>query len=437
MPTRLPHTPFRTRLACVIVAILWIVALAYPPLPVLTLIGDSDQYRQTAKEIFSGTFLSASRVASPNSDMAVSLRPPLFPLLLGATSHAAGMDPDTALIVAHISIGAFLIGGASLLLAGTTNVPVVVFAAGLALYSAKQVAWGVMSEWLATAFLFLAGTLYLGWTSRPSSRRAFAISLCLSLTLLTRVALLPWLVLPLFMVLQAPRERRGVTAIAISAGLLPLLVWATINLQRTGTFSILPYERLNLLATARSLGPIPLMPQDTEDQRHLITVMNEQGTTASDAALAPAMVHTWDGEFYQVFHANFTLITNTLRGLGNSVSRRSRGLAARALRVHTDRYGRFVRGGVHTLLTDYAPLILACIVASGWLMRRDAHESRWALGVLTVCGVSLGYLAVIFGTMLWLHRYFIPVQPILLFCLTISVAKLIATFVPLRGTIKS
>lgn len=437
MPTRLPHTPFRTRLACVIVAILWIVALAYPPLPVLTLFGDSDQYRQMGKELFSGIFLSASRAASPTADMAVSLRPPLFPLLLGATSHVAGMDPDTALIVAHISIGAFVIGVVSLLLAGTTSAPVVVFAAGLALYSAKQVAWGVMSEWLAASFLFLAGTLYLGWTSRPSSRRAFAIALCLSLTLLTRVALLPWLALPLFMVLQVPREGRGVTALAIGAGLLPLLVWATINLQRTGTFSILPYERLNLLATARSLGPIPLASDDTEGERHLITVMNEQGTTASDAALAPAMVHTWNGEFYQAFHANFALITNTLRGLQNSESGSSRALAVRALRVHADRYRRFVRGGVHTLLTGYAPLILACIVVSGWLMRRDAHETRWALGVLTLCGVSLGYLAVLFGTMLWLHRYFIPIQPILLFCLTISVGKLVATFVPLRGTIKS
>jgi hypothetical protein len=344
------------------------------------------------------------------------------------------MDPDTALIIAHIAIGAFILGAASLLFAGTTHSLLLVFAAGVALYSAKQVAWGVMSEWLAMSLLFLAVMLYLGWISRPSSRRAFAISLFVSLALLTRVALLPWLALPVFMILQAPRGGRRVTATALVAGLFPLLLWGTINIQRAGTFSILPYEGLNLLATSRSLGPIPLASSDTEEQRRLITAMNEQGTTVSDAALDPAIVHTWDGEFYRAFHANFNLTTTTLRGLEKSVSVRSSTLATRALRSHTERYRRFLRGGVHTLLTDYAPLILACIGVSGWLMRRDPHETRWALGVLTVCVVSMGYLTVIFGTMLWLHRYFIPVQPILTFCLTISVAKLMVSFVE-RGKI--
>ncbi len=437
MPTRPAHITFTTRLACVIVAILGIIALAYPPLPVLTLLGDSDQYRQTAKEMLLGNFLTAPRAASPTSHMAVSLRPPLFPLLLAVTSHVPGMDPDSALIIAHIAIGALVLGAASLLLAGTTNSLLLVFAAGVALYSAKQVAWGVMSEWLAMSLLFLSVTLYLGWISRPSPRRALAISLCISLTLLTRVALLPWLALPVFMVLQAPRGGRRVTATAIVAGLFPLLLWGTINLQRAGTFSILPYEGLNLLATSRSLGPIPFASSDTEEQQHLISLINEQGTTASDAALAPAMVHTWDGEFYRAFHANFNLATTTLRDLQNPASARSTALTARALRVHTDRYRRFLRGGVHTLLTDYAPLILACMGVSVWLMRRGPHEARWALGVRTVCVVSLGYLTVIFGTMLWLHRYFIPVQPILLFCLTISIAKLIVTFAPLRETTKT
>ncbi|MEN9845022.1 MAG: hypothetical protein RIS36_169, partial [Pseudomonadota bacterium] len=365
---------------------------------------------------------------------ATPLRPPLFPLLLAVTSYPSGIDSDTSLIVAHIGIGALVIAATFLLMAGSTPPLLCVFAAGFSLYSAKQVGWGIMSEWLGMSLLFLAVTLYLGWTSRPSSRRALAVSICLSLAMFTRVAFLPWLALPFFIILQAPRGGRRVTATAVTAGLVPLLMWSAINLHRVGTFSILPHERLNLLATARSLGPIPCASSDTEEQRYLITLMNERGTTVSDAGLEPDKVHTWDGEFYGAFHANFNLATDALYGRENPASVRSTALAARALSAYTDRYRRFLRGGIHTLLIECMPLVLSCMVVAGWIMRRDPIQARRALGVITVCVVSLGYLAAIFGTMLWLRRYFVPIQPILLFCLTISVATLLKTFL---GPIKN
>jgi hypothetical protein len=82
---------------------------------------------------------------------------------------------------------------------------------------------------------------------------------------------------------------------------------------------------------------------------------------------------------------------------------------------------------VRTLIMEYMPLIIACAALSFWLVRRDSRYTRWSIGVATICVVALGYLTTIFGTMLWLHRYIIPAQSVLLFCTVISTARLINT----------
>lgn len=433
MPIKLSHYSRSTTLISLTFAALSIVALIYPPLPVLTLLADSDQYRQMSEQILAGHLLETGCQPPDAQHLAVSLRPPLFPLLLGVASHIPGVDPVNALISLHIILAAFALL-ATLVLTGTAIKPLLTIAAtGIALFSAKQVAWGVMSEWLAMVWLFLACTAYLSWISRPSWQLALAVSLCTSLAILTRTALLPWLAIPVFMVLQAPRGGHRGTATGLLAGLLPLFLWGAINCARTGAFALVRYEGLNLVATARSLGPIPFDSRDSEDQQHLITTINAQGSTAPDSAFKPTEVHRWDGEFYRAFHANFDQVTAAMQTLSDASVARPTSIAARGLRAHADRYRLFLKGGVQTLIAHYLPLVGLCLVAALWLWRRAPHHARWSLGVITIAAVTLGYLCIIFTSMLWLHRYFIPVQPILLFCLVVSGVQLVGTFVVERG----
>lgn len=425
MPTHPQPVSRTTRIACLVVAILSVASLVYPPLPLLTLLADSEQYRESGATLLSGEILRAGGDHANTQHIAVALRPPLFPLLLGITSRLPFLDPDTALITAHIVLGALLLAVAPLLLRRSVPPLLTTLATGFALYSVKQVAWGVMSEWLAMSLLLLGAVLYLAWVSRASPRLALTVSVCVSLAILTRTALLPWFGLLLFMVLQAPRGARRVTATAVGAGLLPLFLWGAVNLHRTGALSVIPYEGLNLVATARSLGTIPAAPDDSEVQRRLISEINDRGVTALDSAFTPSTVHQWNGAFYDAFHTNFNVTTNSVRALEHPSLVQASTLASRGLRAHEDRYHLFLWGGAHTLTNDYLPLILVCAVVTAWLARKAPETRRWALGVLTLCVLSLTYLAVIFGTMLWIHRYVIPVQPIILFCTVVSTARLL------------
>jgi hypothetical protein len=434
MPTQVPQNSAVTRIACILVFVLSVIALAYPPMPVLTLFADSEQYRQMSEALFSGHLFPTTGALSEDPHVATPLRPPLFPLLLGIASRIPGINPNTALITLHIILGAFVLTGTRRLLAENIHPLLSTTACGIALYSAKQAAWGILSEWLAMTSLFVACISYLAWGSRTSLRLALVVSLFLSLSTLTRAALIPWLMILPFMLLQAPRGKTRATATVLAMGIFPLVLWGSMNLLRSGSFSLSPYEGLNLVATARSLGPIPVDSHDPESTRRLIAILNEQGVTPSDGAFSAPEVHRWNGEFYEAFHTNFNVTSNAIRTLGENSTTRPSELATRALLAHSERYRRFLRGGVHTILTQYLPLIVACIVSSVWLTRRAQQYARWSLGVATVCVVSLTYLILIFGTMLWLHRYFIPVQPILLFCLTVSSVRLVGAMFGKKST---
>jgi hypothetical protein len=264
-----------------------------------------------------------------------------------------------------------------------------------------------------------------------SSRKAFVAASLLSLSVLTRSALLPFLLLLPFMILQSPRGRRSATATAVGIGLVPLCVWGAVQLSRSGAVSFARYEGLNLLATARSFGPIPLEQEDTEIERRVITFINEHGVTTHSGDLTGSDVHRWEGPFYHNFHSNFTTVVKGLRIVGPSYEFPAAKLATRTLQRYPEPYRLFLRGGVHTLLVDYMPLLVTCLITTGALVAKARRYWRWALGVFTMCVISLGYYSMILATMLWVHRYAVPVQPVILMCLLTSLGLLILN---VRGT---
>lgn len=409
------------------------LALAFPPLPLLTLMADSEQYEAMSREISSGTFLQPLDL-SQRSHLASAMRPPLYPLLLVAAHHIPGLNANDALISLHILLGCSILATTPWVLRRVIPPPITACATGIALLSAKQVAYGAMSEWLTMSLLFLSFISYILWRERQTSAGASVTIGLVSLAILTRTAVVPWLALFPIMLVQSDTKKRWSTVRGVGLGLLPLFAWATVNLTRLDAFTLGKYEGLNLLATARSLGAIPLSPDDPQETRNVIEYINTHGITPSPNAFEREVVHQWDGEYYAAFHKNFdtscdAVITKQSANLPGAAA-----LAARSITAHRDNYRAFVRGGLYTFSRDYAPLIALCLIASLWLARRTPSMSVWSSSVTTVCALSLIYLGSVFGTILWLHRYIMPIQPVLVFCTIVSAARLITSF---RGSSKT
>ena len=146
MPNQLPQSALATRVACILFAVLSVIALAYPPLPILTLLGDSAQYQEAAERIFSRSLFDIDDTTGDRPHIATSLRPPLFPLLLALASSLPGLTHNDSLVALHIILGAVVVGATPLILTRHFQPLLVVVATGFSIYSAKQVAWGVMSE---------------------------------------------------------------------------------------------------------------------------------------------------------------------------------------------------------------------------------------------------------------------------------------------------
>ena len=230
------------------------------------------------------------------------------------------------------------------------------------------------------------------------------------------------------MLLQSEKEKRWNTAWGIALGLLPLFAWATVNLARLDSFTLGKYEGLNLLATARSLGTIPLSPQDPPDTQNILHYINTHGVTPSPQAFTPKDVHEWDGEYYAAFHKNFDTSCDALIAHGPSNTPRTAALAARSIAAHRDNYRAFLLGGWYTFSRLYGPILALCFLANVWLSRRTPSLRIWSSSVSTVCALSLIYLGSVFVTVLWLHRYIMPIQPVLVFCTIVTVGRLIASF---------
>jgi hypothetical protein len=377
--------------------------------------------------IYTGSFLHHVDL-SHRASLAAAMRPPLYPLLLGLAHRIPGMSSDEALVLLHLLIGGCILALTPWLLRKLLPPPLCACATGIALLSAKQVAYGEMSEWLAMSLVFACFVSYVLWRMRPTCAGCARTIALLSLSILTRSALMPLLCLAPCMVLQSNMGRRLSTVGGVMIGLLPLAAWATVHLARLDSWSLGNYEGLNLLATARSLGTIPSSPHDPTETTAFITYLNTHGVTPSLKGFAPRTVHAWDGEFYDAFHANFDTVGDAVILHGATMPVRAGNLAARSISAHRDNYRSFLAGGWYTFSRSYAPLIVLCLITTVWLSRRDPSVKVWSSTALTLCALSLAYLASVFCTVLWLHRYIVPIQPVLLFCTVVSTARLLATF---------
>lgn len=411
-----------------IIALSW-GALLYPPLPLLTLLADSTQYRAMAASMTDGSFLGPVDISTV-PHLASVMRPPLFPLALAATTLIP-VEPSSSLVAFHSLLALAILVLGPFFLRKIFPPPLTALACGISLYSAKQVFWGEMSEWLAMNLVLSATMSYILWIYGRSSLSAWFTSLSVTLAILTRSALIPWLILPALMLAQSPRKARKRLLAPILLGLAPFVMWSCVQAHRFGSFTLGAYEGLNLLATARALGTIPTSPSDPPETRLVIERLNASGVTTSQAGLAPTVVHTWDGEFYGAFHRNFDLLCEAVKTLAPHSHIATLQVATRGFWDNGPSYREFLLGGLKTFTSQYALLPLAALCTAGWLWIRSPRDRPLAEATAIISCITVVYLASIFVSVLWLHRYFIPAQPSLIFLVLLSLATLI------RGLLRS
>ena len=422
---RIGTSPRSWLLTAAVIALAW-CALVYPPKPILRLMADSEQYRAMASSILNGDLFHQVDT-STISHLAMVMRPPLFPLLL-AVSGLIPVEPSIALVSLHLFLAIPILILAPITLRKLYPPPLTALACGISLYSAKQVLWGDMSEWLAMSCIFSSTLALLVWSNTKRPLSAFLTSLFVTLAILTRSAFIPWLIIPAAIVFFTPRGSRRGALLVITLGLVPLGIWGALQLHRVQSFSLGAYEGLNLVATARTLGPLPVTAHDSNEKRLVIQRINDRGITSIDMEHSPSKVHEWDGEFYDAFHQNFDEVCASIQNAPPGTTIAAPLLAARGFWEHAGRYGIFLRGGIETFISNYAMLPLSCLAVATWLLIRSPRDHPLATATITICTVTGIYLASIFSSILWLYRYFIPVQPGLIFLELVSLFALLRSF---------
>ncbi len=402
-----------------LIAILFVIALSYPPLPVMTLVLDTEQYRETSKFLLSGKIFVSSQDTDPVPQIH-SVRPPLYPGLLALANLLPSGSGIPSIVLVHLGIGFLILTIIPISLRAVLPMTFTSIALGIGMYAGKQLVWADMSEWLAMCCILSAIGSYLQFAYYQRPRYALYMMAFASCAILTRTALIHFLLLSVFSILLAHRGSRIKVSFFCLAGLTPLVIWTSIKLFGTGLPPGGAYEMSNLIASARTFSQIPLHSKDDPDLVRFITLLNERGVSSDLESLNPSDIHKWDGPFYDLFHKNFTVVDQLLKEFGSTAKLSPIDLFIRGVTSNWEGYCSFLRGGLHTFLDSCLPLIGLCVVINIWLYRRSVEARPFCFVAITLALISLVYLGAIFTVMLWLPRYMAPIQSPLLFCCLVS-----------------
>lgn len=401
---------------------LFYALLAYPSLPLLPLITDSDQYTRMSRALVRSEFYRAFDGAEV--PLTLSLRPPMYPLMLLVADHLPGIGFEDGIVLVHLFLALAVLVVAPYVLRTVLPPIVTVFATGMALYSNKQMIYCHMSEFLSSLFLLTALFSLMLCLTEPSAKRIASTILSVSLSILTRLALLPWIGVLIVLAFFVPGPKRSCVLAAVIIGLLPLVLWASFNLYRLGTFSFGAHGGYLFVAAARTLGDIPHEPEDSEALTNLIDRLNNEGHGVSEEGWRSERVQQWEGEYYQATHWNFGLAWGPLRPEVGKIS--ALGLFLRAVRAHRDTYLSFLKGSLYAFTHQYALLIVACLLTQIVIIRQIPRYKAVAVANMVSCGCGLLYMGSIFCTFLWVHRYFTSIQPTVVFSMFSGVGLIAA-----------
>ncbi len=409
---------------------LFFYLLARPSIPLLTLHVDSEQYIQMSRALLTADFYRA--FDGTEVPLALSLRPPMYPLMLVLADHLVGIPLEDGIVLMHLFLALVVLVVAPYALRNMLSPTITLCACGVALCSTKQLIYCHMSEFLSA--LFLLGTLVslIAWFTEPSGRRTAWTCFFVSCAILTRLALLPCLAILVVLPFFAPRGKRSSIVVGVAIGLAPLFLWALFNLHRLGTFSFGAHGGYMYVAAARTLGKIPHANDDSAEVSALIDRFNEDGRDVSEEGWKAERVQRWGDEYYHAYHWNFDLAWGPLRSMVVEIS--TLPLFLRTVRAHSERYIAFLRGGAYTFFHEYALLVVGALLTNFVLLRRCPHYHGLVTANVTICIASVLYIVSVLSAFLWVPRYFASVQPALVFSMCSALAVILWKFVTRDAT---
>jgi hypothetical protein len=219
------------------------------------------------------------------------------------------------------------------------------------------------------------------------------------------------------------------------AGVAPLVAWNICKVVNSTSLVGGAYEASNLFASSRSFSEIPVYPEDTPETVRFITILNDRGATSHLESLRPSQVHEWNGAFYHAFHTNFSLVDQLLDQLNPPPQISPQRVFIRTIKRAPQAYWNFIKGGIFTCTDSGLPLVVISIIISGWLYFRSTDDRPFCIAAISVALVTAIYVGTIMSVMLWLPRYFVPIQPTLLLCVLVGGYRLCRSFAPPYGYI--
>lgn len=409
---------------------IFLFLLAQPPITFLTLHVDSEQYTQMSRALLTMDFYRAYDGAEV--PLALSLRPPMYPLMLVLADHLVGVSLENGIVLVHLFLALVVLAVAPYALRNVLSPTIAICTCGVALFSTKQLIYCHMSEFLSALFVLGSLLSLIAWFTDPSGKRAVWTCFFVSCAILTRLALLPWLAVVVVFPLFAPRGKRLSIVAGVAMGFLPLLLWASFNLHRLGTFSFGAHGGYMYVAAARTLGKIPHAIDDSAELSDLIDRFNEEGRDVSEEGWKAERVQRWGDEYYHAYHWNFDLAWGPLRSIVVGVP--TLPLFLRTARTHSERYIAFLRGGIYTFFHDYALLVVGALLAQFVLLRRAPQYHALAIANVTICIASVLYMVSVLSAFLWVPRYFASVQPALVFSMFSAFVVTLQKFVTRDAT---
>jgi len=387
----------------------------------LTANSDSTEYMTFSAAIRSGELFAPS-VDQPLS-RGLGTRTPGYPLLLAI---AESVTPDTvvAVRVLHGLLAVLALLYVPIALRG--EVPVV--------SSAVSVLFGqtlmqfyyttAITEWACFNLLLTVFALSARAVDEPSLGRLSLLGFLCAYLILIRPAMIVVAAVPPLLALVQSRFGRVRALVAAAAPFVLILLWATFNLYRLGSFTLTPFSGMNVFGVATIVGTPEARPDDGPELAILIREVNARklppaGETLESprmAALGTANIYNWN--VHQI----------------GEVVRRQNGwdwvlynrilieYAWRAIRSNPSGYVAYVAGELGKLSRTLAIFLPAILFASFWLWR--GRHRGLAVGLLVVVAIHVLHIVLCALVEVVIPRYEDLTSYVVLTALLVSVGVL-------------
>lgn len=368
---------------------------------------DSANYYQFAKGMMSGEILERKEPTEIKYWRAV--RTPGYPaLILLATGGLTG-DINNLLVV-HLAFAIASVVMVSLAMAPYCPTILTGLMVAASLVQIREFFPVQMTEWVGINIVFFMFAMIVAGIRKPSLRNLVIIALIASIGVLIRPALAPLLIVGPALILYK-RKLRLTEGLTVSATLLPLLLWMSINWYAIDSFTLAQLRGQNMLGIGSMLGHAEVRQGDSPELAAFIEGFTSKKTPSKGAE--QAFMDDLDKNFNRLqFESNVYWVAYPMMregGIGRiNFDKNFMGVyGLRAIRSNLDNYLRYVLHGLKVYFKygiPYIAIVLLAVPLYG-IYKQKALVVSWA--TLAMFGIHLGHGLLVAGYQAVFERFIV------------------------------